>query len=221
MQDIQKLIDKAIRALDAEIKAVREKPSSDVLFNGVKCKTQPEEGVDYQFESYQQSIRFAEEIRALIDDKELTIHPISYENQELILRFPEGQGPDITECHVEWENDFILKKTLEEIERIDTEDEAIRKRVENLFNPPDGILPSGDEIAEDGHRNEAQLDAIEKAMTNRTVFIWGPPGTGKTATLGYIIANYLDQGKSVLFASNTNRAVDVGLLSTLHALKTV
>ena len=221
MQDIQKLIDKAIRALDAEIKAVREKPSSDVLFNGVKCKTQPEDGVDYQFESYQQSIRFAEEIRALIDEKELTIHPISYENQELILRFPEDQGPDISECHVEWENDFILKKTLEEIERIDTEDEAIRKRVENLFNPPDGILPSGDEIAEDGHRNEAQLDAIEKAMTNRTVFIWGPPGTGKTATLGYIIANYLDNGKSVLFASNTNRAVDVGLLSTLHALKTV
>lgn len=221
MQDIQKLIDKAITALDAEIKAVREKPSSDVLFNGVKCKVQPEEGVDYQFESHQQSIRFAEEIRALIDDNDLTIHPISYENQELILRFADDQGPDITECHVEWENDFILKKTLEEIERIDTEDDAIRKRVENLFNPPDGILPSNDEIDEDGHRNEAQKDAIQKALTNRTVFIWGPPGTGKTATLGYIIANYLDQGKSVLFASNTNRAVDVGLLSTLHALKTV
>ena len=115
MQDIQKLIDKAITSLNAEIKAVREKPSSDVLFNGIKCKVQPEEGVDYQFESHQQSIRFAEEIRALIDDKDLTIHPISYENQELILRFPEDQGPDITECHVEWENDFILKKTLEEI----------------------------------------------------------------------------------------------------------
>ena len=72
------------------------------------------------------------------------------------------------------------------------------------------VLPSGDSIAQDGHRNDAQKDAIEKALTNRTVFIWGPPGTGKTATLGYIIANYLEQGKSVLFASNTNRAVDVG-----------
>lgn len=221
MQDIQKLIDKAIRALDAEIKAVREKPSSDVLFNGSKCKIQPEDGVDYQFESHQQSIRFAEEIRALIDEKEITIHPISYENQEVILRFPEGQGESISECHVEWENDFILKKTLEELERIDSEDEAIRKRVETLFNPPQGSLPDGDSVAEDGHRNKAQKDAIKKALANRTVFIWGPPGTGKTATLGYIIANYLDQGKSVLFASNTNRAVDVGLLSTLHALKTV
>lgn len=221
MQKIQKLIDKACRALDAEIKAVREKPSSDVLFNGAKSKNQPEEGVDYQFESHQRSIRFAEEIRALIDEKELTIHPISYENQELVLRFPDDQGDSISECHVEWENDFILKKTLEELERIDSEDEAIRKRVENLFNPSEGSLPDSDSIAEDGHRNQAQKDAIKKALTNRTVFIWGPPGTGKTATLGYIIANYIDQGKSVLFASNTNRAVDVGLLSTLHALKTV
>ena len=138
MQNIQNLIDKACRALDAEIKAVREKPSSDVLFNGVKAKAQPEDGVDYQFESHQQAIRFAEEIRALIDEKELTIHPISYENQELVLRYPDDQGDTISECHVEWENDFILKKTLEEMERIDSEDDAIRKRVENLFNPPDG-----------------------------------------------------------------------------------
>jgi len=221
MQNIQKLIDKAIRSLDSEIQAVREKPSSDVLFNGVKNSAQPEDGVDYKFESHQRSIRFAEEIRANIDEKEITIHPISYENQELILRFPDDQGESILECHVEWENDFILKKTLGEIERIDSEDEPIRKRVEKLFSPPDGD-PAGDQqIAEDGHRNEAQKDAIRKALANRTVFIWGPPGTGKTATLGYIIANYIDQRKSVLFASNTNRAVDVGLLSTLHALKTV
>lgn len=221
MQKIQTLLDKAARALDAEIQAVREKPSNDLLFNGVKCTTQPDDGVDYKFESHQRSIRFAEEIRSKIDEKEMTIHPISYENQELVLRFPDDQGTSISECHVEWENDFILKKMLDEIERIDSEDEPIRKRVEKLFNPPDGT-PAGDQpIAEDGHRNEAQKDAVRKALTNRTVFIWGPPGTGKTATLGYIITNYLGQGKSVLFASNTNRAVDVGLLSTLHALQTI
>src|SRR5690625_260536 len=70
-----------------------------------------------------------------------------------------------------------------------------------------------------GNRNESQADAIRKAMECRTLFIWGPPGTGKTDTLGYIIANYLKHGKRVLFASNTNRAVDVGLLSALTALE--
>ncbi len=217
---LQPLIDKAWKALEAEIKAVREKPSSDVLFNGTKCEKQPGDGeTDYLFESHQPSIRFAEEIRSLTGEKELTIHPVSYENRELILRFPEDLGPDIPECHVEWENDFILKKTLDEIIRIDAEDDPIRKRVSNLFNPPDGTIPGEEtEITGDGMRNNAQTDAIRKALVNRTVFIWGPPGTGKTATLGYIIANYLKQGKSVLFASNTNRAVDVGLLSSMHAI---
>ncbi|MDZ7808057.1 MAG: hypothetical protein U5K71_13220 [Gracilimonas sp.] len=44
------------------------------------------------------------------------------------------------------------------------------------------------------------------------------PAPVKTATLGYIVANLLNQDKRVLFVSNTNRAVDVGLLSVIDAL---
>ena len=51
--------------------------------------------------------------------------------------------------------------------------------------------------------------------------MYGPPGTGKTSTLGFMMANYLIKGKRVLFAANTNRAVDVGLLSALKALTSV
>ncbi len=222
MKDIQDLLDQAFEALEAEIKAVQEKPSSDLLFNGIKSKVQPaDKEVDYTFESHQPSIRFAEEIRAKIDDKEYTVHPISYENSELILRFPKDAGSSIAECHVEWENDFILKKNLFEIERITDADEGTLNRLERLFNPESTGSADDMDIEEDGHRNTAQKDAIRKALANRTLFIWGPPGTGKTATLGYIIANYLKAGKSVLFASNTNRAVDVGLLSVLNALRDV
>ncbi|CAN5199838.1 hypothetical protein BH23BAC3_BH23BAC3_28550 [soil metagenome] len=222
MEYIQNLLEQAYDALEAEIKAVREKPSSDLLFNGVKSKVQPpDKEADYTFESHQPSIRFAEEIRAKINDKEYTVHPISFENNELILRFPKDAGPTLQECHVEWENDFILKKNLAEIERIENADDGIRKRLERLFQPKDTGVPEDFEFDEDGQRNRSQQDAIRKAMANRTLFIWGPPGTGKTATLGYIIANYLKAGKSVLFASNTNRAVDVGLLSVVHALRQV
>ncbi len=222
MKDIQYLLEQAYDALESEIKAVQEKPSADLLFNGVKSKVQPpDKEVDYTFESHQPSIRFAEEIRAKVDDKEYTVHPISFENNELILRFPKDAGPAIQECHVEWENDFILKKNLAEIERIEGADNKIKQRLERLFNPEDTSIPEDFDIEEDGYRNRSQQDAIRKALANRTLFIWGPPGTGKTATLGYIIANYLKGGKSVLFASNTNRAVDVGLLSVIHALRQV
>ncbi|REL38903.1 hypothetical protein DYD21_02825 [Rhodohalobacter sp. SW132] len=222
MSDIHDLLDRAYEALESEIKAVQEKPSSDLLFNGEKSSVQPpDKEVDYKFESHQPSIRFAEEIRAKIDGKEYTVHPISFENNELILRFPEDAGPSISECSVEWENDFILKKTLLEIERITDAGKGVQERIKRLFKPEENSLPGDTEIKEDGYRNQAQIDAIKKTMVNRTVFIWGPPGTGKTATLGYIIANYLRNGKSVLFASNTNRAVDVGLLSTLSAIREV
>jgi superfamily I DNA and/or RNA helicase len=222
MKDIQNLLEQAYNALEAEIKAVREKPSSDLLFNGVKSKVQPpDKEADYTFESHQPSIRFAEEISAKMDGKTLTVHPISFEKNELILRFPEDVGDSIQECHVEWENDFILKKNLDEIDRIESADVKIKKRLERLFQPKDTGVPENFEIDEDGARNESQKDAIRKALANRTLFIWGPPGTGKTATLGYIIANYLKAGKTVLFASNTNRAVDVGLLSVVHALRQV
>ena len=43
------------------------------------------------------------------------------------------------------------------------------------------------------------------------VFIWGPPGTGKTQTIGAIVSELLRDERSVLLVSHTNSAVDGGL----------
>jgi len=219
MTEIKQLIQQAISALEAEIKTVREKPSTDILFNGERAKPGSGEVFDYRFESHQPAIRFAEEIKAVSDEKNWIIRPVSFEENVVTLRFPEDAGKKIDQLHVEWENDFILKRTLSEIIKLQDNENGEFVRLKRLFSPNGETVPNSGEIEDDGMRNEAQLDAVQKAMSCRTVFIWGPPGTGKTATLGFIIANYLKQGKKVLFASNTNRAVDVGLLSTLDALQ--
>ncbi|MCW7553937.1 DNA2/NAM7 family helicase [Endozoicomonas gorgoniicola] len=46
-------------------------------------------------------------------------------------------------------------------------------------------------------------------------YMWGPPGTGKTFTLGALLASYLLQNpdKKVLLLSTTNTAVDLALVS--------
>jgi len=44
-------------------------------------------------------------------------------------------------------------------------------------------------------------------------FVWGPPGTGKTTTLGHIILTLLRLGQQVLVTSTTNAAVDQALAS--------
>jgi hypothetical protein len=66
--------------------------------------------------------------------------------------------------------------------------------------------------------NERQAAAVTMAVSQPATFIWGPPGTGKTSTLGYIMASLLEHRHRVLFVSTTNRAVDVGMLSVLDAL---
>jgi DNA replication ATP-dependent helicase Dna2 len=52
-------------------------------------------------------------------------------------------------------------------------------------------------------------------------FLWGPPGTGKTTTLGVLLAEYLDRHPSarVLLLSTTNQAVDQATLAVDKALQ--
>lgn len=52
-------------------------------------------------------------------------------------------------------------------------------------------------------------------------FLWGPPGTGKTYTLGTMLAQFLIQfpKKRILLLSTTNNAVDLALVSVDQALE--
>lgn len=215
--DIERLFAEAIDAVGREIEAVREQPSSDVLLAGRRLSPEGGSGTDYRFESHQPSIRFAEKVKGIDGTREWELVPVSFEKNELVLRFPEDAGEEIAELQVEWENDFVLQRTLRELERLSEADDEVIERIRALFEPEGEELPAPETFSDDGERNPAQREAIARALRRPTLFIWGPPGTGKTATLGYVIANYLRQRKRVLFASNTNRAVDVGLLSVLDA----
>jgi hypothetical protein len=49
---------------------------------------------------------------------------------------------------------------------------------------------------------------IEVALAHDITWLWGPPGTGKTATLSALTKILYEAGKRVLICSNTNQAVD-------------
>jgi len=111
--NIKKTIKKAISAIEKEIEAVRETPSHDVLSNGVLQK-QSEHHI-YIFETTNQGLRFAEEIRGKLRDKDLEVHEIDFKDGKVWLEFPEDFGPTIDEVYLEWENDFVLKKMEEHL----------------------------------------------------------------------------------------------------------
>lgn len=55
--------------------------------------------------------------------------------------------------------------------------------------------------------NQSQKRAVEQALSSQVSVIQGPPGTGKTQTILNIIANVIQNGKSVAMVSNNNSAV--------------
>lgn len=57
--------------------------------------------------------------------------------------------------------------------------------------------------------NEAQLDAIRSAFTQRLTCVTGPPGTGKSQLILNLLSNAFLHGDTALLASTNNAAVNV------------
>lgn len=224
---IKKLIKRALEAVESEIESVRKKPAQDVLFEGVRAEDHPPDTFYYEFETKNTSLRFAEVIRAEMEgyDEEFELYPVEVSDEKAVLHFPHNFGDSLDKVQLEWENDFVLRKLHTELEKLlEIDDEEPREQMGRLFYPDarrDHTEDSETRVLDDSRRNDAQHESLLKSLQNRTLYVWGPPGTGKTSTLGFMIANYLIKGKRVLFAANTNRAVDVGLLSALEALTAV
>lgn len=69
----------------------------------------------------------------------------------------------------------------------------------HYYSPKTLIFPFG--------CNASQQKAVQTAFENKISVIQGPPGTGKTQTILNIIANILEQGKTVQVVSNNNSAI--------------
>lgn len=78
------------------------------------------------------------------------------------------------------------------------------------FSPRDGSA---------GSKRTGQEVAFKRAMEEDVLFVWGPPGTGKTHLLGRLAASMLRQGRRVLILSHSNVAVDGAAYRTLGFLR--
>lgn len=63
--------------------------------------------------------------------------------------------------------------------------------------------------------NRDQAIAVDGMTTIPIHLLWGPPGTGKTTTLGVAVAQWMKRGDRVLVVSTSNAAVDVAMKAVL------
>lgn len=127
---------------------------------------------------------------------------------------------------------FLLQKLIERLKEAPQKQGAntglaykILQRVDLAAGYPDGdknatklLSGIGQQLGKPLDYNEDQFKAVATVLGREISFIWGPPGTGKTKTLGMAVAALAEAGESVLVVAHSNAAVDVAMLSVGHNL---
>lgn len=140
-------------------------------------------------------------VRIEVGNKSALGEVLSVEGFEIELRLDQFIGNEIKEAKMfsePWQLLVELSNRLDEVKPYHLK----RGRVAALLK---GTAPA---------KHEEKLTKKEKELLfrsyyNRTTYIWGPPGTGKTYNLSRIVAQHHVKGKKVLVMAHSNAAVDV------------
>ena len=106
---------------------------------------------------------------------------------------------------------FILRALGEFIEDVSEDPGSIARLVYTKTLPPRPDVP----LRLIGGLNEEQSAAVTEMAATPLYLLWGPPGTGKTTTVGAAVAEWMRAAKSVLIVSMSNAAVDVAMRAVL------
>jgi superfamily I DNA and/or RNA helicase len=221
------LLVKIITSLQKKIRTRRHSLRTIMLFSGVlvsKEKTAISKSV-YKFEIPDGvKINFDDEVRFYIETNKIEAEIVSIESQFILIKCIGSFGYTINELRLDIDSTAILEKLLGRINSIKNNLNTNQNKydiTEYLIRPQTNHTESkwNKDLIADKDFNENQKKSIEVALNKHISFIWGPPGTGKTKTLSVIAYNLIKGGKKILFASNTNRAVDNGLLAVIEIFK--
>ena len=133
---------------------------------------------------------------------------ISIEGVAITLSVPSDLGDFVPEAQLRTDLTFLLQKLIDRIEDSAGQPNPAGERM--LGRAAVGGKP---EPFDDAQLDPGQVDAVASALGRDTTFIWGPPGTGKTTTIGTIGTKLLERRETALVVSHTNVAVDQAVLT--------
>ncbi len=219
-------IDNMLEALDLEVEEIRNSRTASAydLIDGIRLEHPDPSLVAYQFQmDNEATVREDSPGELIIAGEPESRYPCliqSLNGNVVTLNIDHPLGDTIPAARLSIDMTFLLinlKDKLQEIAgtgpkpgfNLALADQTILGAAQPAANPktstpdPNNALPTS--------LNVEQQDAVKKSLEFPVSYLWGPPGTGKTRTVGAIAASYYRAGKSVLVLSHTNVAVDTAL----------
>lgn len=129
----------------------------------------------------------------------------------LMVSSQEPLPQQVTSVRIEFDPKFILRKLDAYLEQVLQSPPAPLKILISKNIP--GPEYQHDTLAKNrllgcDRLNSCQFDSVLRMQADKVHLLWGPPGTGKTHTLGMSIAEHLGTNRSCLLLSTSNAAVD-------------
>lgn len=195
--------------LDEEIKHINQDESKDYVLTEGKFVKEENNCYIYIFNT-EYEIRLTDSFPVTIKVKGINYEAdiISIEKTKIVLSFKRKINNEIDKVFLKCNPVFLL--------------EGLRSRLLECQNKTSSLARV---IVEDGivhgHQNEiAKKESLyDMIENNKITFIWGPPGTGKTTTLGNLVKRYAVEKKKILILSHSNTAVDEAILKILVHFK--
>ena len=150
---------------------------------------------------------------------------VSIGDSHLTLALKENIGDEVRFAVLLIDTTALLEALKEKIEAVKQGAITLNRtladavvRPGQLPKPPDTPIREG--LPTDSDLNDNQREVYGNALREAVTFVWGPPGTGKTKTLGEIVRSAFESQERTLICSNTNKAVDQVLYHICEALGT-
>ncbi|MGB3570345.1 MAG: AAA domain-containing protein [Priestia megaterium] len=202
-----------VRALSIEINYMKKHGGEKYTVGKGEYLGQQEDAYLYRFERAADLYLFdGAQVRLVHQHKESKGEVIGTEGFDLYLKIDAFIGQEVDELDIYNEPWELLQALIDRL----TEAKDYKQKIVRIKRLMRGDSP----VRHKEHTSKNALhEVLLRARYNRTTYIWGPPGTGKTYTLSKIAASYYRKSKRILLLSHSNAAVDGLLQETARQLK--
>lgn len=147
---------------------------------------------------------------------------VSIAEKYLTVSTDEDFGHQIEVARLKVDNTAMIEALAERLEKVAKGESHLNLPLAEdvIANAGDPLPPQSVPAERKGVLNDLQIKSVGHMLSNAVTYLWGPPGTGKTQTLGLANELLFEADKRILICSNTNQAVDQVLLKMCEALGT-
>lgn len=205
-----------IQALEDEIEAIKNGGGNNQvpLTNGILQSSSGKRHFYLFNASYELTVPDDTPGQLKVGNKTYRCTVVAVDGFEVTLEIEEDLGPRVPRASLNTSPYFLLELLKQRLEETLAGKLTVNKDMPlRLFNElPNEKLPPHPPAEfppiENKSPNDEQKRAVSTALCQRITFVWGPPGTGKTTTVKYLVPALLKRGERVLITSHTNTAVD-------------